>query len=415
MYTVKKRNRQFKLLLREAENDLLVLQKESHALQAEIGSAVGLEEELKGLKQQWRMKEQLLRSLATRSSTEHSKKIKLLRVNLNSHIMRHKKAAKVPPVILSCTSKPLPLQDVLKNVKCRRASLSRWLSNSPNFLIEKNLIVHKQAFKLLKDIDILVNKAKKISKMRQEMNGLKKAVGDAVKFLDCNRSLISHCCSILASSLEALKPHVPEECAKVNSLSIKNDALKPETPPEDTNTQSEGGSCPEHLDNQVSKALEAIPAAESDIMLTDDDITAIMGDFETGFSDIKFDDIFLPFEDIDYTKNDSDCNRDPVVASTDKDIEVQQAVDTCSSENDNSQFSSVIEGALSPRSDYENCPSASCSVATASATASATATSSDDLVLHDLFQEACDFSTDSWSWLDPFLERNGSEDGDVPN
>jgi hypothetical protein len=49
-----------------------------------------------------------------------------------------------------------------------------------------------QAFQLLKDIDILVKKVQKISKMRQEVTSLKKAVDDVVKFLQSNKSLISY-------------------------------------------------------------------------------------------------------------------------------------------------------------------------------------------------------------------------------
>jgi hypothetical protein len=113
------------------------------------------------------MKEQLLRLFAARSSTAYSKKIKLLRVTLKSHIMRSKKAAKISAIILSCTSKTLPLPDVLKDVKFRRASFNRWLSNSPRSLHEEASIVHKQSFKLLQDIDVLVEEVKKFSKVIQ--------------------------------------------------------------------------------------------------------------------------------------------------------------------------------------------------------------------------------------------------------
>jgi hypothetical protein len=33
--------------------------------------------------------------------------------------------------------------------------------------------------------------------------------------------------------------------------------------------------------------------------------------------------------------------------------------------------------------------------------------------MHHLVQEACDLSVDSWVYLDPFLERNKPDDGDI--
>jgi hypothetical protein len=409
-----KKRKQFKLLMKEAENDVVLLQKEFLALQIEVGAGTGVESELKGLKQEWRMKEQLLRSLATRSSTVHSKKIKLLRVNLKAHITRHKKIAKVPPIIFSVTSKSVALQDVLKGVKFRRASLSRWLSNSPNFLIEKDLIAHKQAFKLLKDIDILVNKVKKISRIRQEINGLKKAISDAVKFIDCNQSLISHCCSILTSSLEALKPHVPES-AEVNSLSIMNGSLKAQG---DINIENGRGSYREHYDNQITNETAVIHALQNEIMLTDEDMTAILRDCETDFSNINVDEFFLPLEDAGYMKSDFNYDREPFVASADKETEDQATVDICNSEEANTQFSTAAGERLLSLSAYEYEPSTSCQITAESSACKLINTdtrSSDDLVMHLLFEEACDFTTDSWSWLDQFLERSKYDDGDIRN
>jgi hypothetical protein len=84
---------------------LLVLQKEACALQADVDAGADIEAELKSLKQQWHMKEQALRMLATRNSMTWRKKVKQLRITLRSHIMKNKRVAKIPSVILSCTRK----------------------------------------------------------------------------------------------------------------------------------------------------------------------------------------------------------------------------------------------------------------------------------------------------------------------
>lgn len=63
-----------------------------------------------------------------------------------------------------------------------------------------------QAFTILKDINILVKKVQKISKMRQEVTSLKKAVGDTVEFLESNRSLIIDFCSMVSARYILKRP-----------------------------------------------------------------------------------------------------------------------------------------------------------------------------------------------------------------
>jgi hypothetical protein len=436
-----KRDKQFKLRMKEAENDLLLLQKEAFALQTEVDTGAGAETELKSLKKEWLMKEKLLRFLATRSPKAYSKKIKLLRVTSKSHIIRNKKAAKIPPVILSCTSKTLPLQDVLKDVKFRRTSFNRWLSNSPYSLSAEALRVHKQSFKLLQDIDVLAKKLKKILKMRQEVIGLKKAVGDAVKFLESNRSLITHCCSTLTSSLGALKPHLSEECVKLentdvisvlNVLNTQYDVLKAqeETLNNDVIVESGRSSYQGYYANRFTNVAGVIPALQNAITITDDEIEAILRDCETEFPNRNFDEVFIPFEDVDYTENNSSYDGDYFITSTDKETEVQKAADTCNYEKDSTQFRSCARGTLLPLAAYEDGPSTASQITTDSSTIKRKQTSTcntkvcnlpeertsvdeNDMIIHHLVQETCDVSVDPWSWLDPFLERNKPDDGDI--
>jgi hypothetical protein len=84
---------------------VLLLQKEASVLQAEVDTGGDTEAELQSLKQQWHVKEQILRVLATRNSTTCRKKIKQLRVKLRTYITRNKRLAKRPTAILSCTHK----------------------------------------------------------------------------------------------------------------------------------------------------------------------------------------------------------------------------------------------------------------------------------------------------------------------
>jgi hypothetical protein len=435
-----KKDERFKLLIKEAENDLFLLQKEALALQTELDAAAGTEAELKILKEQWLKKEQLLRFLAIRSSKKCSTKIRLLRITATSHIMRTRKAAKTP-VILSCTSKTLPLQDVLKGVKFRRASFNRWLSNSPYSLSEEALIVHKQSFVLLQDIDILANRVKQILKMRQEVKGLKKAVGDIVKFLESNQSLISPWCSTLTSSWEILKPYIPEECAKEkntdvksvsNFLNIPNNVLKTheEILSNDINTGSGRGSYQGDYETRATNVPEVIPALQNEIMITDDDIEAILRDCETEFPNRNFDEVSIPFEYVDCTENNSSYDCDSFISSTDKETEVQKAADTCNYEKDNTQFRSDARGTLLAFAACEDVSSTACQLTAYSSTVTRkeactyntnvcnlpeehASVDESDVFIHHSMQDACDLSTDFLSWLDPFSERSKHDDGDI--
>jgi hypothetical protein len=435
-----KKNKRFKLLVKEAENDLLLLQKEAFALQTELDAAAGTEAELESLKEQWLMKERLLRFIATRSSKKCSTKIKLLRVTARSHIMRNKNIAKAP-IILSCTSKTLPLEDVLKDVKFRRASFNRWLSNSSYSLFEEALIAHKQSFILLQDIDILAKRVKKILKMRQEIICLKKAVGDIAKFIESNQSLISRCSSTLTSSWEALKPHFPEECAKVknkdvksvsNFLNAQNNILKiqEEALNNDINTESCRSSYQGDYENPVANVPEVIPALQNAITITDDDIESILRDCITEFPNRNFDEVSIPFENFGYTEYNSSYDWDSFITSTDKETEVQKSADTCNYEKDNTQFRSGDGGTLLTLAAYEDVPSTSCQITVDSSrvTRKQTCTCNtkvcnlpeehagadeNDVVIHHLVQEPCVPSTDSWSCFGLFLERSKHDDGDI--
>jgi hypothetical protein len=82
---------------------LLLLQMEACVLQAEVDTGPDTEAELESLKQQWHKQKQLLRMLATRNSVTDRKNIKQLRFKLSSYIMKNKRMAKIPSVILSFT------------------------------------------------------------------------------------------------------------------------------------------------------------------------------------------------------------------------------------------------------------------------------------------------------------------------
>jgi hypothetical protein len=435
-----KKGKRFKLLIKEAENDLLLLQKEAFALQTELDTAAGTETELESLKQQWLMKEQLLRFLATRSWNKCSKKIKLLRVTVSSYIMRNKKAAKAP-IILSCTSKALPLQDVLKDVKFRRASFNRWLSNSSYSLSEEALTAHKQSFIVLQDIEILAKRVKKILKMKREIICLKKVIGDIAEFIESNQSLISRCSSTLTSSWEALKPYFPEECAEVKNTDVKSVSnvfntqnnilqVQEETLSNDINTESGRSSYQVDYENRGTIVPEVIPALQNAITITDDDIEAILRDCNSEFSNRNFDVVSIPFEDVDHIENNSSCDWSSFITSTDKETEVQKSADTCNYEKDNTQFRSGARETLLAFAAYEDVSSTAYQITADSSriTQKQTCTSStklcnlheehasvdeNDMVIHHLMQEDCDLSTDSWSCLDPFLERSKHDDGEI--
>jgi hypothetical protein len=435
-----KRNKQFKRLIKEAENNLLLLQKEAFALQTKVNAGAGIEAELKSLKKEWLMKEKLLRVLATRSPTAYRKKIKLLRVTSQSHITRNRKEAKIPPIILSCTSKTLPLQDVLKDAKFRTASFNRWLSNSPYSLFAEALRVQKQSFVLIRDIDLLAKKLRKILKMRQEVICLKKAIGDTVKFLKSNQSLISHCCSTLTSSWEALRTHFSEQCAKVkntdvisdlNSLNTQYGVLKAQEENLNNDVIAETGSSYQgDYANQITNVAEVIPALQNAIMVTGDEIEAILRDCETKFPNRNVDAAPTPFEDVDYRENNSSYDGNFFITSTDKESEVQKAAKTCNYEKDNKQFRSCAREIFLPLAAYEDGPSTACEITADSSTIKRkqtrtcntkvhhfpeehTSVDENDVVTHHLEQEACDLSEDPWSWIEPFLERNKPDDGDI--
>jgi hypothetical protein len=82
---------------------LLLLQQEASVLQAEVDAGPDTEAELESLKQQWHKKEEMLRMLATRNSVTVRKNIKQLRVKLSYYIMKNKRMANIPSVILSFT------------------------------------------------------------------------------------------------------------------------------------------------------------------------------------------------------------------------------------------------------------------------------------------------------------------------
>jgi hypothetical protein len=417
------KGKQFQLLMEEAEDDLLLLQTEAFALQTEVNAGTGIEAELQCWKQQWQMKEQIFRSLATKSPIALSKEMRLLRTNSKSYIMRIKKAAKIPPVIFSCTAKTLPLQDVLNDVQCRRASFSRWLSNSPYLLLEKELVVQKQAYMLLKDIDILVKKVNKISKMRKEINGLKKAVSDTGNFLENNKSLISRWCSILTTSWEALKPYFPEEHGNVTNADVKsvlnsnttqNNSLKTqeETLNDATDIESGQGFYQKNLDNQFTNQPEVSSTLQNEIDITDDDIEAILRDIETEIAKRNFNETPLPSEGADYTNIDYDWNS--FVASTDTETKVQKAVDISNYE-DNINFGSGAREEIFPPFAYEDGSSALCQTTAENSTVKQKQTCAcNDEIMHDLLQEAY-VSSDSLSWLDQLLERNEPDGGVIMN
>lgn len=440
LYITMKKDKRFKLMIKEAENDMFLLQKEAFALQTELNAAAGMAAELKSLKEQWLIKERLLRLLATRSSKKCSTEIKLLRVTASSHIMRNKKAAKAP-VILSCTSKAHPLQDVLKNVKFRRATFNRWLSKSSYSLSEEALVAHKQSFVLLQDIEILAKRVKKMLKMRQEVTGLKKALGDIVEFLESNQSSVSRWCSTLTSSFETLKPYFPEERAKVKNTDIERvsdflitpyNVLKTqeELLNNDINTESGRGSYQGDCENRVTNVQEVIPALQSAIVINDDDIEAILEDCQIDFPNRNLDKVSIPFDYVDCTEMNYSFDLDFFITSSNKEIEVQKAADTCNYEKDNTQFKSDARGTLLTLSAYEDVSFTACQLTADSSTVARKQTFTCDtkvcnlpedhasvdenvVVIQPLVQEACDLTTGSWHRRHPFLERSKHDDGDI--
>jgi hypothetical protein len=140
--------------------------------------------------------------------------------------------------------------------------------------------------------------------------------------------------------------------------------------------------------------------------------------------------VSIPFEDVDYTENNSSYDEDFFITSTYKETEVQKAADRCNYEKDNTQFRSGARGTLLPLAAYEKRPSTECEITADSSTAKRKQTCTcntkvyhlpeehanvdeNDVVIHHLVQEACDLSMDSWPWLDPFLERNKPDDGNI--
>jgi hypothetical protein len=81
-----------------------MLQKEASALQATVDAGADAEAELERLKDQWFMKEQILRALATGNSIEYRSKVKQLRVKLKAYVMQKRRAARKLTDISSCTS-----------------------------------------------------------------------------------------------------------------------------------------------------------------------------------------------------------------------------------------------------------------------------------------------------------------------
>ena len=83
---------------------LLLLQKEACALHAIVQTRADTESELKTLKEQWSMKQRVLRTLATKNSVEHRKRTKQFRERLEAYVRLQKKKARKATVIPSCTS-----------------------------------------------------------------------------------------------------------------------------------------------------------------------------------------------------------------------------------------------------------------------------------------------------------------------
>jgi hypothetical protein len=421
-----KKYKQFKRLMKEAENDLLFLQKEASALKAKVAAGAGTEAELKSLKKQWLKKEQLLRLLASRGSVTYRKKIHILRVTLKSRIKRYnQEAAKTPPIIF-CTSKTLPLDDVLKDVKFRRASFNRWLSNSPYSLLQDVLILHKQSFKLLRDIDVLVKKVNKISKLRQAVKGFKKAIDDTDKFIESNQTFISYWNSILTSTWEALMPHCPEACENVmnsrdvksvlNSLNTQNNALKAheETLNNDADIESDRGSYQGNFENQVINVPEVIPALQNASMDNEDDIDTILKATIVAFFNSNSDEVPVLTENLGSTENNSSYEGDVFITSSEKETEIQKAAGVCNYGKD-TQFRANAREALLPFAAYVDGPSTACPNTADNSTIKWKQTCTchakgcnlpeehasvddKDVVIHYSVQDACDHSMDPWSW-----------------
>lgn len=73
-------------------------------MQAAVDAGADTEAELGRLKEQWVMKERMLRTLATRNCRECRHKIKELRGTLHAYVVQKRAAANKPMDILSCTS-----------------------------------------------------------------------------------------------------------------------------------------------------------------------------------------------------------------------------------------------------------------------------------------------------------------------
>jgi hypothetical protein len=83
---------------------VFLLQKEAFALQAAVDAGADMGAELETLKDQWFMKERMLRALATRNSIQCRSKIKKFRVKLKTYVTQKRRAARKLTEILSCTA-----------------------------------------------------------------------------------------------------------------------------------------------------------------------------------------------------------------------------------------------------------------------------------------------------------------------
>jgi len=72
-------------------------------LQATVQTRADTESELKTLKEQWSMKERILRTLATGNPAACRKKTKQFREKLQAYLKQKRKAARKRTVIPSCT------------------------------------------------------------------------------------------------------------------------------------------------------------------------------------------------------------------------------------------------------------------------------------------------------------------------
>jgi hypothetical protein len=109
---------QFKVFMKQTENDLLLLDKEACVLQAEADVGAATEAQPLTLNQQRLMTEQIIRMLATVHSMTYSTNIKLLGVTSKPHIMRNKSVATNNSSHFEFIFKNRPLHYILQDVKC---------------------------------------------------------------------------------------------------------------------------------------------------------------------------------------------------------------------------------------------------------------------------------------------------------